>query len=229
MGWPTGGKGRPLRFPIGTQVLCQTGEGWQLGTIVDHWYTQKGFPAGFFAPYQVRLDSGTLIFVPEDIPELCRERVLAWWEKAFKVDAGDAALAAEVRDAVAGHSVDEPNCHGTTALAESARSGFYDTMRVLLDLGANASTPDKKGNTPLHLAIAAKGTSPEQVSSAVKALLEARADPNLQDRDPEKDPDFSSRSFKESSRSTARRCTTAPHGVTPPWPSCCWRPGLTRT
>jgi len=198
MGWPTGkGKGTPLRFPIGSQVLCQTSDGWETGTIVDHWYTQQGFPPGFFAPYQVQLSDGTLIFVPEDIPQLCRERVLVWWEKAFKIAGGQAPTASSIRAAATGVNVDEPDCNGTTALAECAQNGWHDVMRVLLDLGATARTVDSKGLTPLHLAVAAKCSTPEQVSSAVKALLEARADPNVQDRDLEKDPDFASKSFEE--------------------------------
>jgi len=197
MGWPTvKGKGTPLRFPIGSQVICQTSDGWEAGTIVDHWYTQKGFPPGFFAPYQVQMDDGTLIFVPEDIPQLVRERVLAWWEKAFKIAGGEAPAASKIRVAAEGVDVDEPDSSGATALAECARNGWWDVMGVLLELGASVGTVSK-GATPLHLAVAAKCTTPEQVSSAVKALLEARADPNVQDRDLEKDSDFKSRSFEE--------------------------------
>jgi ankyrin repeat protein len=191
------GKGGPLRFPIGGKVLCQTSNGWEPGTVVDHWYTQEGFPPNFFAPYQVQLDDGTLIFVPEDIPQLCRERVLVWWETAFKTAGGDAPMASKIRAAAKGVNVNERDCNGTTALAQCAHNGWLDVMKVLLDLGANASTVDNKGRTPLHLAVAARCTTPEQVSSAVKALLEAGCDPNLQDRDLEKDPDFTSTSFDE--------------------------------
>jgi ankyrin repeat protein len=197
MGFGGKGKGAPLRFPIGSQVLCQTSDGWEAGTIVDHWYTQQGFPPGFFAPYQVQLNDGTLIFVPEDIPQLCRERVLVWWEKAFKTAGRGPPEASMVRAVAQGVNVDERDCNGTTALAECARNGWHDVMRVLLDLGATAGTVNNKGETPLHLAVAVNCRTPEQVSSAVKALLEARADPNVQDRDLEKDPDFSSTSFEE--------------------------------
>jgi len=194
-----GSKGteKPLRFAIGDQVLCNTSSGWEPGTVVDHWYTQEGFPPNFYAPYQVQLNDGTLIFVPEDLPQLCRERVLVWWEKAFKTAGGKAPMASKVRAAATGVNVDEPDCNGTTALAESVRNGWHDVMGVLLDLGATASTVNNKGQTPLHLAASAKCTTPEQVSSAVEALLKARADPNVQDQDPEKDADFTSKSFEE--------------------------------
>ncbi|CAK0869350.1 unnamed protein product [Prorocentrum cordatum] len=118
------GKGSTLRFPIGTQVLCQTSyaaEGWEPGVVVDHWYTQDGFPEDYFAPYQVQLDDDTLIFIPEDTPKLCRERVPAWWERAFKTS-GEAPAASEVLAAASGADADERNHSGTTALAASAHN-----------------------------------------------------------------------------------------------------------
>jgi hypothetical protein len=188
-----GGRGRgkateKLRFSIGAQVVCQTENGWEPGTVVDHWYTQEGFAPNFFAPYQVQLDDedGTLIYVPEDVPQLCRERVLAWWEKTFNAG-GATPTASKVRAAAKGVDVDQRDYNGTTALAESARRGWGAVMRALLDLGASPATVDLQGRSPLHLAVAARGSTAEQVSSAVKALLEAGADPNVQDRDMETD------------------------------------------
>mmetsp|Transcript_35819 Transcript_35819/g.96009 ORF Transcript_35819/g.96009 Transcript_35819/m.96009 type:complete len:377 (+) Transcript_35819:50-1180(+) len=196
------GKGSTLRFPIGTQVLCQTSyaaEGWEPGVVVDHWYTQDGFPEDYFAPYQVQLDDDTLIFIPEDTPKLCRERVPAWWERAFKTS-GEAPAASEVLAAASGADADERNHSGTTALAASAHNGWGDVMRVLLDLGASPGAVDDKGRSPLHLAVAARCTTPEQVRASVQALLEARADPNAQDRDLGRDPELKSKSFEERDR-----------------------------
>jgi len=56
-----------LRFVVGARVECCVGpDEWAPGTIVDLWYREEGFPAGFFAPYQVELDGGNLIFAPGD-------------------------------------------------------------------------------------------------------------------------------------------------------------------
>lgn len=209
------GKGKakvPLRFPIGEQVVCLTEDGWEPGTVVNHWYTQEGFAPNFFAPYQVKLTDGTLIYVPDDSPQLCRERVMVWWERSFKVGGGapmaSKVRVAAVRAAARGISVDERNYNGMTALAESARSGWDGVMRVLLDLGASPCAVDSEGRSPLLLATAARCTTAEQVSSSVAALLEARADPNAQGQHLEKDPDFASKSVEhhEKHRTALHHC-----------------------
>ncbi|KAK3234759.1 hypothetical protein CYMTET_55002 [Cymbomonas tetramitiformis] len=63
---------KSLRYTIGTKVECNTGEGWLKGQVVALMYREPGMP-GMVAPYQVKLDSGSLIFAPEDIDELIRE------------------------------------------------------------------------------------------------------------------------------------------------------------
>ena len=70
-----------VRFAVGERVLCYTstrnddidfthmGEAtWTAGTVVKVFYTQKAFPAGKAAPYQVKLDdhAGRTIYVPKD-------------------------------------------------------------------------------------------------------------------------------------------------------------------
>lgn len=54
-----------LRFAIGTRVECNCGV-WKAGTITKLWYTQKSFPEGYCAPYQVLCDDGKKIFAPRD-------------------------------------------------------------------------------------------------------------------------------------------------------------------
>ena len=44
---------------------------WAPGTIVAHHYREASFDVGYYAPYQVRLDSGGLIYVV-DPPEQIR-------------------------------------------------------------------------------------------------------------------------------------------------------------
>ena len=58
-------KSTRLRFDVGSRVECFTGE-WHPGTVIKLWYTQASFEAGMCAPYQVELDKGNIIFVPED-------------------------------------------------------------------------------------------------------------------------------------------------------------------
>ena len=76
-----------LRFAVGERVLCYTstrnddidfthmGEAtWTAGTVVKVFYTQKAFPAGKAAPYQVKLDdhAGRTIYVPKDADNVIR-------------------------------------------------------------------------------------------------------------------------------------------------------------
>ena len=52
----------PLRFKVGDRVKCCVDEGrWASGTVIKLWWWQ-----GFYAPYQVELDEGRLVFAPED-------------------------------------------------------------------------------------------------------------------------------------------------------------------
>ena len=64
-----------LRFVMGQAVECCVGKGvWQPGTVVALWYSEAGFPPGFFAPYQIETDDGRLIFAPEDSNRCVRAR-----------------------------------------------------------------------------------------------------------------------------------------------------------
>ena len=57
----------PLRFKVGDRVKCCGGPNhWESGTVIKLWYTEDSFAQGFYAPYQVELDEGRLIFAPED-------------------------------------------------------------------------------------------------------------------------------------------------------------------
>merc|ERR1712216_43329 len=60
-----------LRFAVGTKVECRTGNGWQKGVVVKLLYREAGMAS--VAPYQVKLDSGPLIYVPQDVEQLCRK------------------------------------------------------------------------------------------------------------------------------------------------------------
>lgn len=64
---------------------------------------------------------------------------------------GDAALILELLRAGANPDVADPAC-GLTVLHDTSREGFDDSVRVLLEHGADANRVDLKGNLPLHLA-----------------------------------------------------------------------------
>jgi len=55
-----------LRFRKGDRVKCQAEDGWEEGVIVEYFYRDKFMPMGFVAPYQVKLDSGAVVFAPVD-------------------------------------------------------------------------------------------------------------------------------------------------------------------
>ena len=61
----------PLRFKVGDRVKCCGGPNhWESGTVIKLWWWQ-----GFYAPYQVELDEGRLIFAPEDSDRCIRREV----------------------------------------------------------------------------------------------------------------------------------------------------------
>ena len=94
-----------LRFAVGTRVECNCG-GWEGGTVVKTFYRcalrrhprrslcarpcaerarrpparcarrQSSFPPGTFAPYQIQLDNGKLIYAPIDEDRVIREAVV---------------------------------------------------------------------------------------------------------------------------------------------------------
>lgn len=64
---------KALRFKVGDRVECRTGEdGWQTGKVVQLMYRDEYMQPGMVAPYQVKLDSGSLIFAPMDEDRLIR-------------------------------------------------------------------------------------------------------------------------------------------------------------
>lgn len=85
--------------------------------------------------------------------------------------------------------------HGRTALHWAAGQGFPDTMRVLLQYGARVDATDEAGSTPLMQVAAAEPSydhsgigspscwdGPDLGAIKARMLLEAKADPNLRDK-----------------------------------------------
>merc|ERR1711998_125079 len=65
---------KALRFSIGDKVECNTGKGWQKGSVVAHMYRDEYMPPGMVAPYQIKLADGSLIYAPADEDELIRKQ-----------------------------------------------------------------------------------------------------------------------------------------------------------
>ena len=68
----------PLRWKVGDDVECWWRNSdapgcWLRGTVLSHWWRSEQWPKGQYAPYQVRLSNGTLIFAPRDDDSCIRE------------------------------------------------------------------------------------------------------------------------------------------------------------
>ena len=67
-GWKT-----PLRFAVGTEVMCMYNERWARGRVVAHHYEE---PKGVFYPYQIRLETPeVLIYAPADEDDCIQKAV----------------------------------------------------------------------------------------------------------------------------------------------------------
>lgn len=53
---------KTLEFPVGTRVLAAYSKGWAKGIITQHWYSNSNWERGRLASYQIKLDTGELIF-----------------------------------------------------------------------------------------------------------------------------------------------------------------------
>jgi len=63
-----------LRFAIGDKVQCKTGATqWSTGEVVALMYRESFMSPGMIAPYQVKLDSGNMIYAPVDEDEVIRK------------------------------------------------------------------------------------------------------------------------------------------------------------
>ncbi|XP_040895359.1 cyclin-dependent kinase 4 inhibitor C isoform X2 [Toxotes jaculatrix] len=85
---------------------------------------------------------------------------------------GNTAVAEALLQKGANPNVRDPVCE-LTVIHDAARDGFADTVRVLIDHGADANLVDWKGNLPLHLA-ASKGHL-----EVVQLLIGRTADPRM--------------------------------------------------
>ena len=73
---PAPAAGEGLRFEIGQAIEAKIDEGWVHGEVVALNYREDEWPEGRTAPYQIKLDDGSLIFAPYDDDCVVRARAL---------------------------------------------------------------------------------------------------------------------------------------------------------
>lgn len=86
------------------------------------------------------------------------------------VKLGNSALVHALLTAGANPDLRDPAC-GLTVMHDAAREGFADTVRVLLEHGADTNVVDNSGNLSLHLA------AREGHLEVVRLLIERTANP----------------------------------------------------
>jgi len=180
-----------LRFVVGTKVQCRTGETqWEAGTIIELNYRESSWPPGETVPYFVKLDDGDFTFVPQDADHLCKKLVPLWWSSFMdqpKNKVAELAMA-ELEMARQDKDVDAKNYLGETALLAAVMQNWTAGVEALLEMRAAVDYVDNKGQGALHRACSC---GPAMMS----LLLAAKADPNLQDTDPDFDLAFTSATF----------------------------------
>ena len=101
--------------------------------------------------------------------------------------AADRAAHVALLLAVDGVRVDGVNAYGDTALAVAAAANSSACAKVLLDAAADARAKNRRGQSPLHLAVAGvsaalrRGKDGDSTLDVVRLLLAEKADPNAED------------------------------------------------
>lgn len=78
-----------------------------------------------------------------------------------------------------GSNIDDPSIDGKTALMLAAENDRADMIRLLVDRGAAIDATTLEGRTALHCACI--GVEDKTAPAAVRALMELKADPTIQD------------------------------------------------
>jgi ankyrin repeat protein len=140
-------------------------------------------------PYQVQVHGGALIFVPADVPQLCRALVPPWWVGAFKKQGKGANPSAEylAKEGVK-KDVNETDHQGNSALMEAVKIDWCNGVSQLIAMKADVDMMAKDKTRAIHVA-AMSG------SDTIKFLVNAKANLNCQDQDPDYDPEFTSTTF----------------------------------
>lgn len=181
------------RFQVGTEVECRTGpDEWSAGEIVRLEYSERGWPPGKTVPYQVQLEDGPLIFVPKDVEQLCRKVVPPWWVDSFRKSKSLYAeynpSAESLANEAASNDVNAKDRQGNTALMTAVMNTWPNAISTLIKMKADVDIADSKRTRAIHIAA-------DQGRDIIKLLVDARADLNCQDQDPDFDPEFTSTTF----------------------------------
>lgn len=185
-----------FRFTVGTKVKCRTGQNeWSVGVIVALNYSEPNWPPGRVVPYQVQLDKGPLIFVPKDVDMLCQKLVPPWWASSFKKSGSLYSQYNPSADTLAqeakGKDVNEQDHEGNTALMEAVNKKWPNAVAELIKMKADVDMTAARECRAVHMA-AVLGESGRDV---LKVLVDAKADLDCQDEDPDYDPEFTSTTF----------------------------------
>mmetsp|Transcript_119931 Transcript_119931/g.334576 ORF Transcript_119931/g.334576 Transcript_119931/m.334576 type:complete len:402 (+) Transcript_119931:65-1270(+) len=189
-------EGEPLRFQVGDSVACKTCRTkWQDGEIVQRWWRHPGNHT--FYPYQVQLRSDKrLIYVPVDNDDVIRKIERAWWEILREQhDFSDEEFVERIDKLSKGNNLDAHTYDGETALLWALRSNLHAVANALLRLKVDPNCAGRNGDRALNVVVSRY--SGAALVHFTKALLVAKANPQLQDKDPNKNPDYDSKSFKE--------------------------------
>lgn len=183
----------PYRFAVGTNVICRTGQNeWSAGVIVALNYRESHWPPGKIVPYQVQLMKGPLIFVPADVDQLCRKLVPPWWGSCFKKSkslyAEHNPSAQAIATEGAGKDVNATDHEGNTALMEAVTKAWPNAVSQLLSMKADPDVINNDNSSAIHMAVA-------QGKEIIQLLVDAKANLNCQDQDPDYDPEFTSTTF----------------------------------
>mmetsp|Transcript_7579 Transcript_7579/g.14042 ORF Transcript_7579/g.14042 Transcript_7579/m.14042 type:complete len:400 (+) Transcript_7579:61-1260(+) len=190
-------EGEPLRFQVGDSVVCKTCRTtWEDGEIVQLWWRHP--EKHVFHPYQVKLRTDErLIYVPVDDDDVIRKIESVWWEtlKDCWDDLSDNEVVNLIGKLSTGKNLDAQSWDGETALLWALKCDWQAAVHALLGLKVDPNCAGTNCDRAINVAVSRFSGSAQ--ADLTKALLEAKANPRLQDKDPDKDPDFNSTSFQE--------------------------------
>jgi len=185
--------GKAYRFTVGTKVECRTGpQEWSAGEIAALSYSEPDWPRGKTVPYQVQLDDGRLIFVPIDNDQLCRKLIPPWWDSCLSKPGSYFAKnnppAEFLVKEIGQKNVDDRNHQGNTALMEAVKKKWTNGVSQLIGMKADVNLAANDKTRAIHIAT-------EHGIDMLKLLVDGKADLNVQDEDPDFDPEFTSKTF----------------------------------
>lgn len=190
-------EGELLRFQVGDTVICKTCRTtWVDGEIVQLWWQHP--ETRVFHPYQVKLRTDQrLIYVPVDDDDVIRKIERAWWEELWEQDdlSDDELVKLLGKLSTTAKNLDAQSYDGETALLCALKCHWHAAVHALLGLKVDPNCAGK--NCERAINVVASRFSGAAQADLTKALFEAKANPQLQDKDPNKDPDYHSTSFQE--------------------------------